>query len=64
MVEITDTNSEPKTRYVILSRVTLIDKRGSDWYVRFEGSWESLSLGTERPHWEKGDVIKLSFEKR
>lgn len=33
------------------------------WYVHFEGSYESLNFGNERPPFKEGDTIRISFEK-
>ena len=33
------------------------------WFIHFEGSFESLHIGTEEPALKKGDRIKITLEK-
>lgn len=43
----------------------LIKERGASfgWFVRFEGSHESIHMGMEKPEFGKGDHVKITFEK-
>lgn len=34
------------------------------WFVSFEGSFESVRFGDEKPPWEVGDTIDVTFQKR
>lgn len=51
-----------KVRFIINVPVTKVEKIGDLWYAHFQGSWESLALGTEKP-FEVGDMVKITFEK-
>lgn len=33
------------------------------WFVTFEGSYESLFFGDTKPELEKGDKVKITFER-
>ena len=33
------------------------------WYASFEGSHEALYVGNEKPAWDTGDKVKITFEK-
>lgn len=33
------------------------------WFVAFQGSYEALFFGEERPEFQPGDRIKITFEK-
>lgn len=33
------------------------------WYLYLEGSYEAIHMGAERPEFEPGDRVKISFEK-
>lgn len=33
------------------------------WFINFEGSFESLYFGPDKPHWQEGDEIKITFAK-
>lgn len=34
-----------------------------DWWVHFEGSREALSFGFDKPEWEVGDKVHITFMK-
>lgn len=52
-----------RINYVVYSKVKRCEEMRSGWYVQFEGSWESLLFGIERPQLDVGDEIKITFEK-
>ena len=39
------------------------EERSLGWFVHFDGSHELLYFGDERPEFEKGDLVKITFEK-
>lgn len=41
----------------------VVEKANLGWFVRFEGSWESIFLGDTKPAFVVGDRVKISFEK-
>jgi len=58
---------ETIVKYIVVTRVLSIkwlDDHPEGWFVHFEGSRESLNFGLERPVWEVGDVIEISFHKK
>ncbi len=62
-------NESIKHRYIIHTIVKRLyesfDHRESrGWFVTFEGSSESLYLGTTRPFFEENDHIRITIEKR
>lgn len=54
----------PRTVYVIYTRAKHVYrlKDGVEWWVQFEGSWEALRFGEDRP-FDQGDMVKITFEK-
>lgn len=38
-------------------------KESLGWFVNFDGSWESICFGGDRPQFNKGDKIKITFER-
>lgn len=53
-------------RYVVYSKVLKVEEQKEPkvgWFVHFEGSWESIFLGEEKPAFEPGDTVKITFEK-
>lgn len=61
------TKTALKINYVVYTTARRIESRGQEpntqWWVNFEGSWESLCFGTEAPQFEVGDRIKITFER-
>lgn len=58
--------------YVYRRRIILLEQRdveptftncGKEWFVQFECSGESFSLGNDMPLWKVGDVIEVSYRK-
>lgn len=39
------------------------ERRSKGWFVQFEGSHEAIHLGNEKPTFEVGDTIRITFEK-
>lgn len=56
-------NVERQIRSFIKDNNTITERENMGWYVQFEGSWESLSLGMEKPAWTPGDKIKITMER-
>jgi hypothetical protein len=58
--------TELKINYVIYTTVNRVEALGKEpdveWWVNFEGSWESLCFGKSKP-FDKGDNVKITFEK-
>jgi hypothetical protein len=53
----------PRTIYTIYTRAKIVEQRGSPhWWAQFEGSWEALRFGEEKP-FVPGDMVKITFEK-
>jgi len=52
-----------EVRYLIFTVVRKIEEIGDRWFMQFEGSWESLNFGGERPPFNPGDRIKIMIEK-
>ncbi len=53
-----------KIVYVILTKIMKLDFINGLWYVHFDGSRESISLGSDKPpSWKVGDKIKITLEK-
>jgi hypothetical protein len=54
-----------RTRYHIHTTVEAIyqPKGSPNWFVHFEGSREALSFGEEKPEWEVGDKVHITFMK-
>lgn len=50
-------------RYSIVAFLTKKFQEGGNWFVHFDGSWESLSVGSEEPPWSVGDRILITFER-
>lgn len=57
--------AKPKVIYVVYTKAALVEARGpapdTSWWVRFDGSWESLYFGGDKP-FEEGALIKITFE--
>ncbi len=53
-----------RVQYTVLTKVQEIKwlNQPDGWFVHFEGSRESLNFGIERPQWEVGQQIKITFE--
>lgn len=56
-------NIEKQIRSFMQDNNTITERENLGWFVQFEGSWESLSLGKEKPGWATGDKIKITMEK-
>ena len=60
------TETTPRIIYTVYTRAETVELRGLDpnkaWWVRFDGSWESLHFGLTKP-FEEGDLVKITFEK-
>ena len=54
---------EAEIRYVIYTKVNKVFEEKGQWYVHFEGSWESLGFGWTKPPFDAGDRIKITFER-
>ena len=59
--------SQIMVNYVIYTTAQHVENMAKEgeppsWWVQFEGSWESLYFGTEKP-FGQGDKVKISFEK-
>lgn len=52
------------TRYTIPTRVVRIIQKKEGWFVHFEGSWEMLNLGLDRPDLEEGDEVIITIQRR
>lgn len=52
-----------KINYSIFTNVQSIRKLGDYYFIRFEGSQESLNFGTDPPEFKVGDKIKITFER-
>ena len=39
------------------------DTKPIGWFVHFEGSSESINFGPEKPAWQDGDEIEITFER-
>ena len=50
------------TVFVIYVRVDHVELHPDGWYVHFDGSWESINLGPDKP-FDEGDRVKITFEK-
>lgn len=55
-----------KINYVVYCKILKIEwlNRPDGWFVHFEGSWESINFGIERPAWSVGDIVKITFEQQ
>lgn len=42
----------------------IFEKVSLGWYAIFDGSRESLYFGTEKPWFDKGDKIKVTFQRQ
>ena len=40
----------------------VVEKEDLGWYVCFEGSWEKLYLGTEKPNLKVGQAVEITIE--
>lgn len=52
-----------KINYVIYTTVLSVAKFDIGWFVLFNGSRERLFFGTEEPSFNKGDKVKITFER-
>lgn len=41
---------------------TITEKASAGWFVNFEGSWESLFLGKEKPNLQPGQHVNIIIE--
>lgn len=71
------TEDEKRPTYTVTTTVLKVDehfnitvlKNGEEiaqslgWFVHFEGSWESLYFGDVKPNFDKGDAVKITFER-
>ena len=42
---------------------TANSSRSLGWFIQFEGSAESIKLFDEKPEWNVGDAVRISFER-
>ena len=58
-------DSPPTARYHIHAVVEAIYQPtgATNWFVHFEGSREALSFGPDKPEWEVGDRVHITFMK-
>lgn len=54
---------QTEIKYIIYSKVLEIKQMVDVWFVHFEGSRESLNLGSEKPAWNVGDTVKITFKR-
>lgn len=54
---------EIKINYIVYTKVHQVYQIAEDWHVHFEGSRESLNFGKEKPPYEVGEEIRITFEK-
>lgn len=53
------------TRYVIPTKVDkLVQDPNLGWWVHFQGSWESLFLGADKPDMNIGDEVIITIQRR
>lgn len=38
-------------------------EESTGWFVTFDGSYEALYFGSEKPGFDKGDKVKITFER-
>lgn len=53
---------EKVVRGRMIGETAVLDKEPLGWYVHFEGSWESLYMGHEKPDFVKGQKVEISFK--
>lgn len=41
---------------------TVLEYEDLGWFVVFEGSWEKLNFGTERPNLKKGQKVEIIIQ--
>jgi len=58
-------DTSPPIRYHIHTIIEAIYqlKPLPDWWVQFEGSHEALSFGADKPAWEVGGKVHITFMK-
>jgi hypothetical protein len=55
--------ADAKVRYVVLAKVKSMFLMDGSWFVHFDGSHESICLGRERPNFNPGNIVKITFER-
>lgn len=55
--------AQAKVRYIIHTFVQDVRQVGSDWYVHFAGSRESLSFGPGDQPFKIAEPVKITFER-
>lgn len=63
-MEPTQAEMKKHDRYVIFTAVKRMEELAGGWWVQFDGSWESLYFGDEKPPFHVGNIIKITFEKQ
>jgi hypothetical protein len=56
-------DAKMKVKYTVIVRVNFVTHREYGWFVHFEGSHESIFLGQERPKFNPGDTVRITFER-
>lgn len=56
-------SAEAPVKYIIDTTVTKTFRLGDLWYVHFDGSWESLSLGRDEPNMKPGDKVRITIQR-
>lgn len=44
------------------NKTAVLEKEALGWYINFEGSWESLYFGDEKPELVKGQKVEISVK--
>lgn len=52
-------------QYVVYAKVLSVKWQNNPdgYFAHFEGSWESINFGVEPPHFEAGDIVKITFKR-
>lgn len=53
-----------RTEYVSgYGSATVFNQVSLGWFILYEGSWEAIHVGYDKPSWKVGDKVKITMEK-